>query len=89
MITKAEAIRRVTQDDVSYTNDQIKMMVSNRYGLEVETNQIIGIVGSWNERRQEGAAGRYLMAATKEYLSKCGGSKHRARRLINSLTEEA
>ena len=85
MITKAKAIRQVKQDDVSYTNDQIKNLVRARYGLEVETNQIIGVCGPYAKRKWSGPTGEALFRLGNDFLRHCGGNRKLAIQVINSV----
>lgn len=45
-MTKSDAIRAVTKDHYSLTNEEIKREVRRQYGLEVESNLITGVIGA-------------------------------------------
>ena len=50
MISKAQAIRNVAKQDCSITNGHVKQLVKERYGLEVQTNQINNTLSELNKR---------------------------------------
>ena len=85
MITRAEAIRQVTKDDLSQTNDQIKNQVRARYGLDVGTNQIIEVCGSYAKRKWNGPMGETLFRLGNDFLRHCGGNRRLATQVINSV----
>ena len=49
MISKAQAIRNVAKQDCSITNGHVKQLVKERYGLEVQTNQINNTLSELNK----------------------------------------
>ena len=49
-ISKADAIRAVTKGNIGVSNEIIKDLVWQKFGLRVETNQIIGLVGAASKR---------------------------------------
>lgn len=49
-ISKADAIRAVTKGNIGISNEIIKDLVWQKFGLKVKTNQIIGLVGAASKR---------------------------------------
>ena len=82
--TKAEAIRKVTKDDISISNVEIKQRVKNLFGLDVQTNHIIELVGPYCRRKHQGEAGKILMKEAEKYV-KTVGSRRLAVQLVNSV----
>jgi hypothetical protein len=72
MISKAQAIKNVTKDDISKTNSQIKKEVFLAYGLKVESNQIIGVLGPEKSRKWQGMVWPMQQELAREYLEKIG-----------------
>ena len=83
-MTKARAIRIVTADDRSLSNKEIKEQVKSRYGLDVETNHIIELVGPYRTRRHQGEAGKTLTREGEKFLNICG-DRQLAVQIINSV----
>ena len=84
-MTKARAIRIVTQEDRSLSNKEIKERVKRRYGLDVQTNHIIELVGPYRERKNlAGGAGQTLTTEAEKYLN-IVGDRRLAVQLINSV----
>ena len=83
-MTKARAIRNVTAEDKSISNKEIKDRVKDRFGLDVETNHIIELVGPYRERKNSGPAGKTLNTAAEKYLN-IVGDRRLAVQLINSI----
>ena len=69
-ISKADAIRAAAANDPSLTNHQIKEEVFRKYGLRIESNQIIGILG--NQKTRNGPARSAALATAKRYLFAIG-----------------
>lgn len=87
MISKAQAIKNVTKDDISKTNSQIKKEVFLAYGLKVESNQIIGVLGSEKSRKWNGKVWLMQQEWAREYLRRIGDFQL-AIRLIHSTKDE-
>jgi len=83
-MTKARAVRLVTQGDLSLTTKQIKTLVKERFGLDVQTNHIIELVGPYRERRHRGEAGKTLTKEGRKFLDICGNDRQLAVQIINS-----
>ena len=83
-MTKARAIRIVTAEDKSISNKEIKDRVKDRFGLDVETNHIIELVGPYRERKNLGIAGKTLTTEAEKYLN-IVGDRRLAVQLINSV----
>lgn len=88
MITKAEAIRAVAQEDISLSNKQIKGEVHRRFGHVVESNQIISVLGTYSSRRFCGAFGQLQLKLAREYVEKIGDLRN-AVRLIHLSQDRA
>jgi len=84
-MTKARAIRIITANDKSLTNNQIKTLVLERFGLDVQTNHIIELVGPYRERRHQGEAGKTLSKEAERYLNVCDNNRQLAVQIINSV----
>ena len=84
-MTKARAVRIVTQEDKSLTTSEIKSLVKERFGLDVQTNHIIELVGPYRERRHRGEAGKTLTKEAEKYLNICDNNRQLAVQLINSV----
>ena len=82
-ISKADAVRSVTNGNSAISNQTIKDLVWKNFGLTVETNQILGIVGPESKRR--------LLDGLLPYARKLvelAGSYRLATNLINRLKKE-
>lgn len=49
-VSKAEAVRAIVSGNSNLSNQIIKDLVWKQFGLRVETNQLIGLVGSQRQR---------------------------------------
>ena len=85
MITKAQAIRNVTKQDCSITNGHVKQLVKEKYGLEVQTNQINNTIGSYADRKTQGPAHQTLLGIAEGLVKACGNDRRRAAMLINTV----
>jgi len=85
MISKAQAIRNVTKQDCSITNGQVKELVQDKYGLEVQTNQINNTIGAYVDRKHQGQAHQTLLGIAEGLVKACGNDRRRAAMLINSV----
>ena len=83
-MTKARAIRIVTQDDRSLSNREIKERVQRRFGLDVGSNHINELIGAYRDRKSSGPAGKTLNTAAEKYLN-IVGDRRLAVQLINSI----
>lgn len=82
-ISKADAIRAVTNGNVGISNEIIKDLVWQKFGLKVETNQIIGLIGSESERMALDG----LLPHTRKFLEQVGGHRN-AINLIHRVKRE-
>ena len=85
MISKAQAIRNVAKQDCSITNGHVKQLVKERYGLEVQTNQINNTIGSYADRKNQGPAHQTLLKLAGDLVEGCGNDRRRAAMLINTV----
>ena len=85
MISKAQAIRNVAKQDCSITNGHVKQLVKERYGLEVQTNQINNTIGSYADRKTQGPAHQTLLGIAEGLVKACGNDRRRAAMLINTV----
>ena len=65
---KTNAIRAVVNKNWALTNQQIKDVVYLRYGLTVQTNEIINTIGPFHKRLQIAGHSKELISKAKEYL---------------------
>lgn len=83
MITKRQAIRNVAADDLSLSNSRIKQEIRKRYGLVVESNEIIGVLGKYADRRFKGKAGQIELELATDYLRQMSGDVRHAVRWLH------
>jgi hypothetical protein len=86
-ISKADMIRRVTNDDSSLPNCQIKTLVKNKYGVSVESNQITEVLGRYADRQFAGKLGKMQLQLAKDFVRKIGSLRHAVRLLHLSQTK--
>lgn len=67
-MNKAQAIRAAVQKDFALTNQQIKNYVLIKFGLIVQTNEIINIIGPYHQRIKVAGHTKELVNKAKEYL---------------------
>ncbi|WP_237227649.1 hypothetical protein [Rubinisphaera sp. JC750] len=69
---KTHAIRIVAKEDISQTNQQIKDAVFAKYGLAVQTNEIINTLGAYEKRRDAAGFSPLLIQRAKQFLRLVG-----------------
>lgn len=80
-ISKAQAVRKIAQSDPSITNSQIKEIARKTYGLNIESNQIIGLLGSELSRRGKGPSWANSVDYAKRFIHTVGGYQNALRAL--------
>jgi len=71
-MNKSQAVREVVKENFGLTNKQIKTEVRHRFGLLVETNEIINTVGPFKKRIQITGYQDHLIKKAKDFLHSVG-----------------
>ena len=80
-MTKSDAIRAVTKDNYCLPNEDIKREVRRKYGLEVESNLIAGVIGPEKHRLGTRTNSEELKRQAKNLIINAGSFKQ-AKKLL-------
>lgn len=70
---KSELIRRVYEVSPTATNRQIKTIIKNSFGIDVNSNLIIAAIGRYKTRIALCGLSESILMQAKEYLRICLG----------------
>ena len=83
-MTKAEAIRKVTDNNLALSNQQIRDEVRERFGLDVQSNHIIGVIGPFHKRVHLAGYSDLLLEKARDYALAVGDD-HLAKTLLQRV----
>ena len=75
---KSELIRRVYEKSPTATNRQIKIVIKNSFGIDVNSNLIIAAIGKYKTRIALCGLSSNIVRQAKQYLGICLGDVEQA-----------
>lgn len=87
MTTKADQIRSVVNEKYIQTNNEIIQLVQQKYGVRVGQNEVINVLGSFNERSKNKTYDERVLNSGRRFLQLAGDITN-ARRVITYLDLE-
>lgn len=71
LFNKSELIREVSRAIPGLTNKQVKIMIAEKYGVEVASNLIIAVIGKERTRKLLAPSRDKLIRLGKEWFDLC------------------
>ncbi len=83
---KSQLIREVSKTIPGLTNKQVKKLILERYGVVVESNLIIAVIGKERTRKLLLPIRNKLISLGKEWFQLCGEDKGYCSELLSHLS---
>ena len=83
---KSELIREVSKIFPASTNKQVKKLIMEKYGVVVESNLIIAVIGKERTRKLLAPIRKKLIELGKEWFNLCGQDRGYCSELLSHLS---
>ena len=83
---KSELIREVSKICPASTNKQVKKLIMEKYGVVVESNLIIAVIGKERTRKLLAPIRKKLIDLGKEWFNLCGQDRGYCSELLSHLS---